>query len=154
MTKVFYFFKVQFLFAKYEVTEFSIQCNGCNKTVTCGFSETVTIDILLVFIKAVVFRYVGLSWVIITKKQYGFSVEEHFIEWCTGGPWFNETVFQNLHGPIFEEFFVTARQNIYVLMCGLHGLYKEVYKSTDETKFGDGIPTPDDSTTIFLFLFV
>ena len=110
MLKVFSFFKVQFQFAKDEVTEVSIQCNRCNKTVTCKFSETVTIDIFLVFIKAAVFHHVGLSWMILTKEKYEFYVEEPFIEWFTGGPWFNETIFRNLHVPIFEGLFVTACQ--------------------------------------------
>ena len=41
-------------------------------------------------IKAVVFHNVVLSWMILTKEHSKFSVEKHFIEWCTGGPWFNE----------------------------------------------------------------
>ena len=60
------------------------------KTVTYGFSETVTIEIIPVSIKAVVIHHVGLYWMMLTKEQYGFSVEENFIEWCKGGPWFND----------------------------------------------------------------
>ena len=68
--KVFYFFKAQFQFDKYEVTEVSIQCNFCNKTVSCKFSETVTIDIFPFFIIADLFHHVGLSWMILTKEKY------------------------------------------------------------------------------------
>ena len=73
--------------------------------------------------------------------------EEHFSEWCTGGPWFNETICWNLHGNIFEELFVTARQDRYKLKGGLHDNEKINYKSTDATIFGGGIPIPDNSTT-------
>ena len=52
-----------------------------------------TIDILPVFIKSVVFHHVGLSWMIETKDQYKFAVDDNFIELCTGGPWFNQTKF-------------------------------------------------------------
>ena len=69
--------------------DISIQCNRWNKKVNCKCSETVTIDILPIFIKAVVFHHVGLSWMILPKKHNKLSVEEQFIEWCTGGPWVN-----------------------------------------------------------------
>ena len=75
-------------------------------------------------IKAVVFHNVVLSWMILTKEHSKFSVEKHFIEWCTGIPWFNETIFHNLYGTIFEELFVTSRQDRYDLMCGLHAYNK------------------------------
>ena len=77
-----------------------------------------------------------------TKEQYTFAVEEHFIVWCTGGTWFNQAIFQNLHDPIFEALFVTARQDICDLICGLHVQDKKIDKSTDATNFGDGRPLP------------
>ena len=61
MIKVFYLFRVQHQFDNDEVTGVLIQCNICNKTVTCKFSKTVTIKILLVFTKYVVFHHVGYS---------------------------------------------------------------------------------------------
>ena len=88
------------------------------------------------------FYNVGLSWIILTKKKYEFSVEEYYIEWCTGGPWFNETIFWNLHSPIFEDFSVTAYQDRYDLMCGLHAYAKEDDKLTYATNFGGGRPKP------------
>ena len=48
------------------------------------------IDILPVFIKDVVFNHVGLSWMIETKEKYKFVVDEHYIEWCTVVPCFNQ----------------------------------------------------------------
>ena len=36
--------------------------------------------------------------------------------WCTGGMWFNEIVCNNLNGPLFEKFLVTARENRYDIM--------------------------------------
>ena len=67
-----------------------------------------TIDILPIFIRDVLFHRVGFYWVILTREQYEFYLEENFIEWCTGGPYFNEICFQNLHVTIFEELFVIA----------------------------------------------
>ena len=70
MLKVFSFFKVQFQYSKDEATGVSIQCNYCNKKVTCKLSETVLMDILLLSIKYFVFCNVGLSWMILTKDKY------------------------------------------------------------------------------------
>ena len=96
-----------------------------------NFSEIVKICTLPVFIKAVVFHHFDLPWMILTKEKYTFSVEEHFIEWCTGVPCF--VFFQNIHGPIFKELIVTSRQDIYDLIYGLHAYNKENNKLTDAT---------------------
>ena len=64
---------------------------------------------------------------------------------CTGGPWFNDTIFQNIHDPLFEEFFVTAHQYIFYIMCGLHDCEKCRKKSTGATDFHGGWYLPEDS---------
>ena len=55
MLKVISFFGVQFQFDKNGVTYLCIKCNRFNKTVTCQFSETVTIYILPVLSKLLCF---------------------------------------------------------------------------------------------------
>ena len=66
-----------------------IKCTHCNnKKIPCQLSKTLTIDILPVFIKAILFHRVGLSWVIQTKNIYDFAVDEHFPCWCTTEPWY------------------------------------------------------------------
>ena len=54
------------------------------------------------------------------EEQYYFAVDENYEEWCAGGPWFNETICQSLHGPLFEELFVTAHEDRYYIVCGLY----------------------------------
>ena len=88
------------------------------------------------------FHRVSLFWLIETKDQHGFSADKSFPRWCTGGRWYNTTICQNLHRPIFEDFFVTVRQDIYSMMCGLHIYYKLNDESTDATRFGGGRPLP------------
>ena len=39
-----------------------------------------------------------------TRKQYAFSVEEYFIEWCTEGPWFNEIFVRTYMAPYLRIF--------------------------------------------------
>ena len=67
MLRVVYLFQVQFKFDNDEITDVFIQCNHCKKIVTCQFYETLTIDILPVFIKTVVFCHVCLLFMIETK---------------------------------------------------------------------------------------
>ena len=68
------------------------------------------------------------------------------IEWCTGGPWFIETMFQYLNIPICEELFVTGRQGRYDLIYGLHDYKKENDNSTNATYFDVGKTVIPDST--------
>ena len=70
------------------------------------------------------FHHVGLSWMIETKAQCHFILDENYEEWFTGSPWFNETTCRNPPGPLFYELFVTERQDRYDLMCVLHDLKK------------------------------
>ena len=88
------------------------------------------------------FHHVGLSWMIATKEQYYFSVDKHHGELCAGGPCFNETVYQNLHGHLFEEFFVTELQYRYDIMCVLYAYKKCKDISTGATYFHGGRPLP------------
>ena len=76
------------------------------------------------FIKEVVFHRVGISWMIATKEQYHFSVDEQYEELCTGWLWFNERLFWNIRAPLFELFFVAAHEDRYDLMCLLHAYKK------------------------------
>ena len=82
-------------------------------------------------------------------------MDEYNEEWCTVGPWFNEKIFQSLHGHFFEEFFVTAHQDRYDLMCVLHANDKPNYKSTGATYFYSDRPVTEYlSVSIFVSLCV
>ena len=99
------FIKVLFKFDNDEVTDVCIKFNRCNKTATCKCYETVTIDFLPVFIKAILFHHVGLLWMIKTKAIYTLSM--------------GKTIYQNLHDSIFEELFCPFHQDRYDPICGL-----------------------------------
>ena len=75
-------------------------------------------DIIPDLIKFVVFNHVGILWMIQPKEQIEFDVDEVFAHWCKYEPCYNEKKCYNLHGPVFEYFFVTERKDIYELMCG------------------------------------
>ena len=69
MLKIFSLLKVRFQFDNDDSTVVWIQCNSCNKTITCQFFETILIEFLQVFIKAVVFHHLSLSCSLETKEQ-------------------------------------------------------------------------------------
>ena len=91
------------------------------------------------------FHHVGISLVIATKGKYHFSVSEQYGECCTGGKWFNVKFCQSLHGPLFEEFFFTAHQEIYNIMCELYAYNKLKDNSNGATYFHGCRPLPEDS---------
>ena len=102
--------------------------------------------IIPVFIKSVLSHNFGLSCMIQTKEKFYFAVDENFPRWCKYEPWYNATIFHNLHVPVFEDFFVILRQYIYELMCFLNS-YDKLHESlSDEMRFGGGRSLPDDST--------
>ena len=53
-------------------------------------------------------------------------------------------IFQNLHGTLFEDIFVTSREGRYDLMCGLHAYDKQKEKYTGTTYFQGGRPLTED----------
>ena len=74
------------------------------------------------------------------KGESYFSVDKKYKNWCTGGLWFNETICQNIHGTLFEEFFVRAREDRYDIMCGLYAYNQRKENSTGATDFHRGSP--------------
>ena len=89
--------------------------------------------------KSSIFRYQKHCWKILLQSLskmvcfimfiyhiwYRLNIKLHFLmvdfyHWCKDGPWYNATVFHNLHGPLFKYLFVTACQYIYNLMCNLN----------------------------------
>ena len=69
------------------------------------------------------------------KRSDYFAVDEWYDEWCTIGPWFNATICHNLHGPLFEVFKVTEREDRYDIMCRLHDYGKREERSTGALGF-------------------
>ena len=94
------------------------------------------------------FHHVCLSGMIATNEKINFSFNVQYGDWCTIGPGFNENCFQNLHGPLFNELFVTAREYGNDLMCGFYAYGQLKLKSTGATYFYGDRPLPSDSNEI------
>ena len=69
-----------------------------------------------------------------------------FLVSVQGWKWYSTKIFQNLQMPKFDDLFITARQYMYGLMCGLQAYGKLNNKSTDATSFGGGRNLPEFST--------
>ena len=41
-------------------------------------------------------------------------------DWITGGPWYNTSICDKLHGRLFEEFIINERTNRYNIMCSIY----------------------------------
>ena len=65
------------------------------------------------------FHHLGLLWMIQTRERYEFSLIIILLFGVQEGHGLTEK-FQDLNGPVLEYFFLTARQDIYELIYGLH----------------------------------
>ena len=70
-------FMVQFgyIYDKYLIVVY-IPCAICNKNVNFDMYDIVAKGIIVVFIKAVLFIHVGLSWLIQAKKKIELYIDE------------------------------------------------------------------------------
>ena len=69
-----------------------IECTNSNKHVNGKMSDTITKDIIPVFIESVVFRHVGISLLIQTKEQIDFDADKTCYPLWKDGPWYNTTI--------------------------------------------------------------
>ena len=76
------------------------------------------------------------------------------IEWFIWGSWLNQKVCQNLHGHIFEELFVTACQDIYDLLFGLHAYDKKMISKWMQQTLVVEYSYQNILKSILLFLYV
>ena len=91
-----------------EVTIVQIKCTNFNKLSPRLISEIVTIYTIPVFIKAFVFHHVGISWLLQKNYRIDFDVDEKFLVGVQEGH--GNFKNHNLHGSVFENFFVTVCQ--------------------------------------------
>ena len=59
-----------------ELSDVFVQCKNCNRNLHFKITEEVGKYIIPVFIKAIVFQHVGLSWLIWSKEKIGFDFNE------------------------------------------------------------------------------
>ena len=82
---------IQYQFEYDDVSGMWIQCTNCNKQFPFLLSETLTIEIIPVFIKSFFFR-VSISWMVQKKEKYYCYPDLKFTCWFTLGLWYNTTI--------------------------------------------------------------
>ena len=61
-----------------------------------------------------------------------------------GGPWYNTSICEKLHGNVFEGFIRNARTDRYNIMCSIDAHEKENQSYCDDGSSGGGCPLPSN----------
>ena len=60
-------------------------------------------DIITSFMLSTVLQYVGMPWMIETHEQFKYDMVKHNLDWITGGPWYNTSIFLNYMGQCLKN---------------------------------------------------
>ena len=66
------------------------------------------------------FQHVVLSCLIQSIIQNEYYFDHYFPHWVSVGTWYNPTICPNLLGSVIENIFVTAREDIYDIICAVN----------------------------------
>ena len=64
-------------------------------------------------------HHVGILWVIENYEQLKYDMDIQNIDWMTGGPWYNTSIFNKFRGKLFEGFIINAGTDRYNRMCSI-----------------------------------
>ena len=59
-------------------------------------------DIITSFVLNIVLHHVGMSWIIETNKYLEYDMDKNNPDFMTGGPWYNISIYEKIHGKLFE----------------------------------------------------
>ena len=62
----------------------------------------------------------------------------------TGGPWYNTSICNKLHGKVFNGFIRNGRTDIYNIICSIDAQEKEHSSSCDDGSSSGGCPLPSN----------
>ena len=69
-----------------------------------------------------------------------FDMEHHFEKWTQNGPCYNTTIYSQLSGQKFEDYFEAVRKDRYELMCDVDAYDRAHQSEPYHISSGDGIP--------------
>ena len=75
--------------------------------------------IITSFVLNTVLQNVGMLWIIETHEQLQYDMDNQNSEWTTGGPWYNTSICNKLHGKVFEGFIRNSRTDRSNIMCSI-----------------------------------
>ena len=82
-------------------------------------------DIFTTFLLNTMLHHVGMLWIIETNEQLQYDMKKNNSEQMTGGPWYNISFFNTLHGKVFERFIINARTDRYNIICYIESHEKQ-----------------------------
>ena len=71
-------------------------------------------------------------------------------DWLTGGPWYNTSICNKLHGKLFEGFIINKRTDRYHIMCFVDAHVKDHKSYRFDFSNGGGCPLPKHPKTVAL----
>ena len=83
---------------------------------------------------------VSMLWIIETKEQLQYDMDEKNSEWMTGGHWYNTYICKKLHVKVFGIFIRNARTDRYHIMCFIGAHEKDNQSSNCDGSSSDGCP--------------
>ena len=66
-----------------------------------------------------------MSWIIETKKQLKYDIEQHNPDLITYGPWYNTSICTKSHATVFEKYVINERTDRYNLMFSIDAHEKQ-----------------------------
>ena len=68
-------------------------------------------------------------------------------DWMTGGPWYNTSICEKIHGKVFEEFIRDSRTYRYNIMCYIYAHEKNNSSENNDGIRSGGYPIELNATT-------
>ena len=85
-------------------------------------------DITTSFVLNTVLHHVGMLWIIETNQHLEYDMDKHDSYWMTGGPWYNTSICEKIHGNVFEEFIRNERTDRYTIMFSIDDNEKRIHQ--------------------------
>ena len=95
-------------------------------------------DIITTFVLNTILHHFGMLWIIETHEYLQYDMDKHNSECMSGGPWYNTSICNKLHGNVFEGFIRNAKTDRYNIMRSIDA-HEKIYPSEhdDGSSFGD-----------------
>ena len=117
----------------------AIRCSNFNKNTGLHFKNTTIEEMITKFVLNAILHHVGMSWVICSKNEIYYEIEENnHPDWLNKGPWYNTAIGSKFHRKLFGDFITNAGIYRYHLMCSIvaHDIKKTSYED-EEISIGD-----------------
>ena len=79
--------------------------------------ETEYQEIISTLVLNSMLHHFGMIQIIENHEDLNYEMELQNSDWMTGGPWYNTSICNKLHGNVFEGFNINARTDTYNIMC-------------------------------------